>query len=927
VRKKTTKTQALPLLLLFIVTYWSNLSPLAAQVQEEERYSIALNSVPLIDALREVLQLTSIDLVYSRELVENQNAVCRAREVSIDEMLRCVLEETNLDYIRSSSGTYILIQKRELEPMYGDLGGGVFDIDTGAPLPYANIMLVNGFGGASTNQDGLFSISSVLGGDLPVAISYIGYESVYDTVQVRPGYSNRRQFFLKAKTTEFDPIVISGLMQRVPSSLLGSGEVTSNEIGGVMGIKTADVLRGASRLAGVSIQQPIADLHIHGGAGNEHVTLLDGVPVRNPVSMGRHLGAFSPLALERLTLRKTGFEARYGSQLTGVVDVEHNLSTDKAFSNAITLDPVSSNGRMMGRFMSENGRELIVMAAARISNWGVYEDQDVRALLTEWNAVDPLVTSFWVRDEVNSASLQRLGGQPEVQFSDLHFGARYKVNPFHQFHASLYRTTNNLSETQGLAQQGSALASSSGFVMLTQNAYSWLNWAGQLRHSWLIGSRSVLTSQLLGSSHNSALNYQAFFEPLEPGASVGSFADVLQQHGDSLETNIRADEGNRIRELGLRVDFNHSVSSSHTLEIGLEAMHVESTFNFFQPFIDLLETSPDNWQYSGYIQDTLPVGRNLVIVPGLRLTYLSSLSPVYAEPRLSIRFDGIGPGIGEYAFRVAGGLYRQFVHQYELTGYGTSTIVPNALFWLPLDGTLSPSRAYHLAFDGLWMPDSYWTVRYEMYSKWLDRLLLFDYGSVQDFEVGDSPIKQSDFIVPADGRSSGIGVGIEYANASFGGKIGYDYSYGKQKFPGRFEDRRVTTPWNIPHQVSVDLSYQLSEQFGVESNWIQQLGRSWAFRRAYYDVFDIWDPRTQFSLPDFQNPGDDTLPAYRRLDMGLKYVWEGKGFRSQLRFVILNVFDEKNVYDYSVEASQEGFNQVPRLLPGRQYTLSMRFDY
>ena len=159
-------------------------------------------------------------------------------------------------------------------------------------------------------------------------------------------------------------------------------------------------------------------------------------------------------------------------------------------------------------------------------------------------------------------------------------------------------------------------------------------------------------------------------------------------------------------------------------------------------------------------------------------------------------------------------------------------------------------------------------------------------------------------LVSTDGYAGGVGLGIEYEKSPFKGGLSYEYTYGEQRFPGRFDDRRVTTPWNIPHQLSVDLSLMIYQHLHLESNWIQQLGRSWGFRRTYYDVFDVWDPQRGIALPDFQDPGNDSLPAYQRMDFGVRYVWQGKGMRSQLRFIVLNVLDRENVYDYSVEARE-----------------------
>ena len=902
-------------------------SPLRAQDQQA-RYSLALQNVPLIDALRQVLNESAIDLVYSRDLVEGQVVYCHARNSTIDELLQCVLKETSLDYIRSSSGTYILVNKREVAPAYGNLRGGVYDADTGTPLPYANVLFVNRPGGVATNQDGLFNIPSLITGSLPIAVSYMGYESVFDTVQVRAGINNVQQFYLRAQSISIDPVIVNGLSQRIPSSMLGSGEIHQQDWDRTSGVKTNDVLRGASQLMGVSIQQPVADLQVHGGAGNEHITLLDGAPVRNPVSMGRHLGAFSPLALDRLVLQKTGFEAKYGSHLTGMVFVEHQLSTDKSFSNTLSIDPLSTNARVMGRFAGSNVQDFVVMASARISNWDVYEDQDVRSLLVGWNEVDPLATSFWVRREVTDATLEPLGGQPDVQFSDIHLGTRYKISPFHTLTGSLYRTTNNLSGAQGfIAQQPLDDPLNEDFVLVTQNDYSWLNWAGQLRHSWILGARSVLSTQFKGSSHNSRLGYRAILEEVTPEVSLDSFNEVFETYRASLDENISADENNYIRELGVYVDLSYGISPSNVLDVGIEIANTESEFTFFQPFVDSIKTTPSSWLFAGYMQDTLPVGRNWVLVPGIRLTYLSNQSPMYAEPRLAIRYDGASSKGGQVSARLAGGLYRQFVHQYELTGYGTSTIVPYTLFWLPIDKSISPSRAYHLAWEGLWTPSSFWTFRIESYVKWLDRILAFDYATVQDLEPEGQPVVLDDFVVPTEGRASGVGFEAEYEQDAFVGSVSYDYAHAEQRFPGRFGDERVTPPWNVPHQFSVDLFYRFAEQFALESNWVHHWGRSWAFRRTYYDVFDVWSPDADIVLPDLQNPEDDIVPDYMRLDFGIRYIWEGKGFKSRLRFSVLNILDRTNVYDYSIDAGQQDYARIPRSLPGRQFSLSMRVEY
>ena len=894
--------------------------------QERETYSIVLQGVSLSEALAEVLKVAPVDIVYSNELVTGKLVFCREKDVSLEELLQCILSGTGIDYIRSSAGTYILLEAREIGPRFGSVGGGVFDAETGAPLPFANVLLADGSAGTTTNEDGLFTLASLVSGQQPMTVSYVGYKPAYDTVYVEVGNANKHAFYLEADEFKIDPIVINGLVQRMPSSMLGTGEQLKESLQSLQGGKTADAIQGASQLVGISIQQPVADLYIQGGAGNEHLTLLDGVIIRNPVSMGRHLGAFSPLALERLTVHKAGFEARYGSQLTGIVSAEQDLSTTTPVSGAIMIDPVSINGRFIGALKNDNGGEGVFMVAARKSNWGTYEDKDVRSLLTQWSDIDPLITSFLVRQPISVDAIRQLDHDVDVDFSDLHFASRFRFNPFHMTHASLYRAVNDLGSSQSVFHASSG--DNAPFVLLSQNGYSWLNWGGQIRHSWLVGARSSLTTQVRGSWHESSLNYQAYFDEQDQPVLTDSLANYLEVFQDSLQANVRSSENNKIRELSIQINLFHSIAANHHIEMGLEGAHTDSRFSFFQPFVDPYYTHPSNWHWSGFVESTYSFGPRMVITPGLRVTYVPALSTVYAEPRLSWRLDGATSNLGNYAFRLSGGVYRQYVNQLELTGYGSQTIVPTAYFWLPLDGSYAPSRSYHLAFDAMLLPAQQWELRVEAYFKWLHRMLDYDHVRVQDLETEDDQnVLQSAFLTPANGRASGIGVSLGYNDDALAGNVAYEYSETKKQFPGRFEDRSITVPWNVPHRLRLHGEVRFAKNVQFESTWTQNWGRAWGLRRGYYDVFAIWDPNTELALPDLDSPTKDTLPIYQRLDIGLTYLWQNKEYSTRIQLFMLNVLDHDNVYDNNVEAQIETFRTIPRRLPGRQLTASIRFDF
>ncbi len=896
-----------------------------AMGQEQKTHSLLFRGTPMEAALEELVQLTQLDLVYANELVKGKRVFCSKRDANAEVLLRCVLGESGIDYIRSSSGTYILINSLQQPPLLGDLAGSITDLETGDPLPYANILLADGSSGTTTNQDGFFSFKSLLSGEHQLVVTYVGYETSIDSITVTPGQRNRISIQLKASENSVGPIVIDGIEQRIPSQTLSGKAIKETKLLGMSSLGTPDVMRGATTLAGITVQQPLAGIQIQGGLGNEHVTLLDGVPVRDPVTLGRYLGAFSPLALNRMMIYKAGYGAEHGSHLTGVVAVSQDLASTKPYHATLMLDPVSLNGQMKGKFSLPGNREGVVMAALRTSNWDVYQDRSVMALLKNWNGIDPFITALWSREDVTRYTLDTYSQKPLVSFSDLHFATRFKLSPTHNVHASMYRAGNNIKSSL-IAINDLTAASTNDLFVLTGDSYSWLNWAGQVKHSWLLSSKSALSTQVKASSHNSRFSYRALNARIADQASDLLIEETATLYKDTLAQELSSAEHNYIGELSLNTTLSHSFSPFYHADIGLEATVLDTRFNFHNAFIQQFQHDLTTSNIAGFIQNRLALNAYTSLEPGLRLTYLPINQNIYAEPRLAIRLDNVSPSLGGYALRLAGGIYRQFVNQYDLTTIGTTSAAPSILFWLPLDETQSPPRAYHLAFDALLTPGSRWTLGVEAFMKW-QQVLTLDYANLQQLESATEIIPQNRFISRARGRSYGGSLQVEYEGRRLGLGLTYDYIKVLQQFPDRFNSALVPVPWHTPNRFKADLKTKLTNELTLEANWISQWGRKWALRRAYYDFLAFRSMPNSLAPFDLTNPMDHSLPIYNRLDLGASLSIPSNRVSSSIQLFVTNVLNHDNVFDQQLSLANSGAHQSPRLLPGRQFTLSVRVDY
>ncbi len=213
--------------------------------------------------------------------------------------------------------------------------------------------------------------------------------------------------------------------------------------------------------------------------------------------------------------------------------------------------------------------------------------------------------------------------------------------------------------------------------------------------------------------------------------------------------------------------------------------------------------------------------------------------------------------------------------------------------------------------------------------KW-QKVLTLDYANFQQFESPADPLSstpQNLFLQKADGESYGASVQLERTGAIFQVSAGYGFIQATQQFPDRFNNEKISVPWNTPNRLTIDTKTKLSNSLSIEANWTSQWGREWALRRAYYDFIAFRSIPLSLAPFDLNDPSQHRAPFYQRLDAGATLSLFANRVKSDIQFFVLNVFDRENVYDQLLTPSSITATTSNRTLPGRQFTLSIRVDY
>lgn len=828
--------------------------------------------MPLQEALEALIDQTALDLVYDNALVAGATAHCRATQAPVEDVLRCVLRDTGLDFVRLSSGTYALIRAPREAARLGAVAGVVVDADTGAPMVGANVVLVAAgpTHGDAANAAGRFLLPGLLPGRHRVHVTFVGYQDRTVEVEVVAGETEERRIALRPEPVLSAPIVVSSMERARPSARLEGEVLETPDFSAVpAGVHTAtpDVLASLGAVVGVRASDALADVHVQGGAVGEHQLTLDGAPVFAPVSLGGLVGPFSPFAISRVTVRKAGFGVMDGSQLAGVVDARHHLAPPAAQGLLVQADAMAVNARAGGRHGRPEAAEATWMVGARASTTESSLYPALRNRLDSWSQPD----SFLLASLGVPAATQPVA-PVELRFVDAHGAGQLRFGGLRSLSASAYVGAHVF----GVENEGGTEGDEGE---LYEDAYRWTNVTAQATYEWVASSRVFAHVQGWGSGYR-------LRRPSVPGAP-------------------RAEDDNAVDAVGLRVGADVFPTSRQSVRLGAEAVHLTSALALsLDPETVSTEAplQPSRWHLAGAAEDEIDLGRRTALTLGARGTWLPETGRFYTEPRVSLRHDrDLAPGA--LAVRVAAGRYLQFVNALDVADGGPAPVLPRVRFWLPLGSDQRPPEAYHLAMEASFVPggEGPWEWIGEAYAKTQPHLLVPGYGT------GDA------LFASATGSAVGAVVGVSRRTERSRVVLTYEASRARYRIASRFDGRAVPVPWEAPHRVrlSVDLSPLAGLTLTARTEAV--VGRAWGFRQAYYDLLEPRVSTRTVGAFDFGDPGTHRLPAFVQVDLNAAYTRTlPGGIGLQVRAGLLNALGRNNVRDWRLDASGEAAVIVPR---------------
>lgn len=916
------------IILITCMLLLGTLSLLAAQENSESLpYRYDFRGESMINVLDRIARETDIDLVYDPKLIRNVTVYKRVNQPDVPGLLSALLTDYRLDYITLSSGTIVIVRTPRENPSFGNLSGLVVDGKTGEPLPGATVLLADASGGTSTNHNGHFSMNRLISGTHHIIISYMGYESAYKTIQVQPGRSMQEKIDLTPKPVHIEPLVVQAHRSRLPSS--NSGNSVNPQNSDVSPGLIQSPIRSLNLMSGVQYGLPMKDMNLQGSDQGEHRILLDGVPVYNPYSFGKLFSSFSPYAIGNITLHKAGYGSDRGSLTAGVIELNHDLRPDDTNRLLLQTDPSSINFRGDISIPVSGRSPIKMMGAVRSSYWNVFRNPALERTLNSWDKLDPLLANAILNPEVDTGLYAPVDHQSDVAFHDIHLAGVYRPDDYSRLELSVYSADNRI-ETGLINEQLTNL--NEPRYLYAIDAHEWSNRLFQANWTKLISPRLDLSIRT-GYSENTFnhVNRAGFANNRPSDLNVfrtlsSASYDLSPEVSQPLPTRI---DGNLIRHFQISADAAYSINPSVTVESGLKSEHVYSDVTLTEPSSLLANTERYSTMVSNYLRANHHPGMNWRITYGSRFTWLNTTNNVYPEPRASIQYDKPESALGYWSVRVAGGLFRQFINEYRITNTGPTAIVPDIPIWSHTGNTAIP-KAWHLTASLLMEPTDHSSFTAELFHKWHPVTNFTTYVRTDD-SGNPSATDVSAYGITTDMRSFGGGVRYthDFLNNALQMTAGYDYSFAEIHLDDQF-GKPVTTPWNEPHRAQFNSLFRLRPNVTIVAKWQGIWGRSWAYRRAYYNFLQFNENGTSLSEL-FNSPDQDRLPAFHQVDLSVIWQPSVRFAEFELRADLINLLNRKNSLEKYLVPEYEngeltGYSERYRTMPGLYPNFSVRIS-
>ncbi|GAA4436760.1 TonB-dependent receptor [Ravibacter arvi] len=758
------------------------------------------------------------------------------------------------------------------------LSGFVKEAGSGELLPGVSVYVPGTSFGTVSNNYGFYSLTLPVSKDtVEIAYSSVAFTSQH--FSWLPDENLTRNVSL-VSATELKEVTVSAARQKafvsqVPQmSKIEVPIAQVKKIPGFMGEK--DVLKVLQLMPGVQKgSEGQAGLYVRGGGPDQNLVILDEAIVYNANHLFGFFSIFNSDALKSVELTKGGFPAQFGGRLSSVLEMNMKEGNKEKLKGEGGIGLVASRLTLEGPL--SKGKSSFLVSGRR-------------------TYIDILAKPFIAREQRGEENKVN----PGYYFYDLNAKVNYDFGDKDKLYLSGYLGQDKFS----VKEKGDERRLHAGL--------DWGNVTGTLRWNHVFNSKLFANTSLIFSSFKFGVN--------------NYFAENV---GTKDETEFSLSYLSRIRDIGLKSDFDYYPHPAHAVRFGVQAIRHQFTPSALVIAGSLVDTplrqttTPENSVESGlYVQDVWQIGGRVKLNAGFRLSMYQSDSIRYLrpEPRLSAAVQLAD----KLSFKASYAEMNQYVHLLSNTGLGLPTDL-----WVPTTRKVKPQQSRQVAAGfakDLEKPGI--TLTLEGYYKHMNDILNYKEGaSFLSFQGdGASDVNWQNSVTSGKGWSYGAEFLVQRKAGRLSGWVGYTLSWTYWKFPELNGGKIFFPRYDRRHDISVVGIYELTKKIHLSAVWVYGTGNALTLPVATYSTMPHmpvggWSSYANPGLApfgygrivsDYGEKNSFRAEPYHRMDISIQFIKQKKRYERVWDISFYNLYNRRNPFFYSLDNNGLGRYQLKR---------------
>ena len=724
--------------------------------------------------------------------------------------------------------------------------GYVLDSQTNELVIGASVIIDELNIGTITNSYGFFSIT-VKEGDYSVKTQNLGYKDDLQIISLNKNII--LNIYLAEEVESLDEVIV---MENTEDIDIELPVLSLNIISGKTIKQTpvvfgeSDILKTIQLLPGVSSAgEGASGFNVRGGAADQNLILFDEAIIYNSSHLFGLFSVFNSDAIKEVKLYKGGIPSSYGGRLSSVLDVYQKDGNNQNFSMNGGIGAISSRLLVEGPIQKNESSFLVAsrgtyahlfLKLTDIENIAYFYDLNTKSNFVIDNKNKIFLSGYFGRD------LFKLDGT----FMNTYGNSTLNLRWNHLINEKTFSNTSLIFSDYyyGLQLDFVGFDWKSGIKNLNfkfdlknyySNIFQFNYGLNVIYYDFNPGTIGPLTPD---SGFNfSRLNKKYAFEN-------STYFDVIHKINSqlSMRYGIRLNQFLRLRQNGLQQYAND------------DPLYYDNDLKIYDPATPLAGNFDNN----------------------------SSVFKTYnnIEPRINISYS-----FNNQSIKASYNRLNQYLHLISNTSSPTPLDI-----WVPSGPYIKPQKLDQYAL-GYYKRIKNIKIETEIFYKKIKNRL--DYIDGADLVANDNI---ETVILPGKSRAYGFEILLKKSEGRHKFMVAYTLSKSEQKTPGRnsLEDginfsNWYNTPYDKPHDFSINSEYILSKKLKIVGNFIYQTGQPTNYPNSQYTYMNL-------NVPNYGKRNSQRLPNYHRMDINLTLTPEKKNkkIESSWVFGIYNLYDRDN---------------------------------